>query len=517
MSINKVLTGYEMVEIDKIAIKRGIKALDLMEKAGQKVANITKKELEDFGKKNVLAICGKGNNGGDGFVASSILHSKGFNVITYYIGEPEELREPSKTSFKKVKLSGLTLKKIEKDLISFKKDLKNCDFVIDAIFGTGLKRPIKGIFLNIINLINESNKYVLAIDIPSGISGDTGEVFNVAIKANTTVTLQTYKFGLLNYPGASYAGDIKCVDIGIPQDLVDKYCKIFFIDDEWVLKRLPKRKAYAHKGDAGKLFVIAGSLGFTGAAYMCSMSALIGGAGVVTIAIPEGLNTVMETKLTEVMTLPLPQTKDGTLAISALPKILDEVKKFDCLAIGPGISLNEETSDLVISLVKNLKIPLVIDADALTILSENIEILRDSKAPIVITPHPGELSRLLNISEVNLKDRLELNKEISKKIKKISVLKGARTLISNPKGETYINLTGSPAMATAGSGDVLVGVIASLIAQGIDLFNAAIIGTYIHGLAGDMASEEIGQRSVIATDIMSKIPDAFLRIEGVSH
>ncbi|GAH66012.1 unnamed protein product, partial [marine sediment metagenome] len=168
----------------------------------------------------------------------------------------------------------------------------------------------------------------------------------------------------------------------------------------------------------------------------------------------EGLNTVMETKLTEVMTLPLPQTKDGTLAISALPKILDEVKKFDCLAIGPGISLNEETSDLVISLVKNLKIPLVIDADALTILSENIEILRDSKAPIIITPHPGELSRLLHITKVNLKDRLELNREISKNIGKISVLKGARTLVSNPEGETFINLTGSPAIATAGSGDV---------------------------------------------------------------
>ncbi len=514
MSINKVLTGYEMVEIDKIAVKRGIKALDLMEKAGQKVTNIAKKELEDFGKKNVLAVCGKGNNGGDGFVASSILHSKGFNVITYYIGEPEELREPSKTSFKKVKLSGLTLKKIEKDLISFKKDLKNCDFVIDAIFGTGLKRPVKGIYLDIINLINNANKYVLSIDIPSGVNGNSGEVLNAAVKANITVTLQTYKFGLLNYPGASYVGDIKCVDIGIPQDLVDKYCKIFFIDDEWVLKRLPKRKAYAHKGDAGKLFVIAGSPSFTGAAYMCSMSALIGGAGVVTIAIPEGLNTVMETKLTEVMTLPLPQTKDGTLAISALPKILDEVKKFDCLAIGPGISLNEETSDLVISLVKNLKIPLVIDADALTILSKNLEVLRNLKVPIVITPHPGELSRLLHINKVELKDRLELNREISKKIGKISVLKGARTLVSNPEGETFINLTGSPAMATAGSGDILVGLIASLIVQGVDHYDAAIMGTYLHGLAGDMAAEEIGQRSLIATDIMNKIPDTFLRIEG---
>jgi NAD(P)H-hydrate epimerase len=514
MSINRVLTGYEMAEIDKISVKRGIKTLDLMEKAGQKVANIAKKELEDLGKKNVLVICGKGNNGGDGFVTSSILYKSGFNVLNYYIDDPLKLKEPSKTSFDKAKLTGLTLKKVEEDLIQFKEDLQNCDFVIDAIFGTGLKRPVKGIYLEIINLINNANKYVLSIDIPSGVNGDSGEVLNTAVKANITVTLQTYKFGLLNYPGASYVGDIKCVDIGIPQDLIEKCCKIYFVDDEWVLKRLPKRKAYAHKGDAGKLFVIAGSPGFTGAAYMCSMSALMGGAGVVTLVIPEGLNAVMETKLTEVMTLPLPQTKDGTLAISALPKILNEVKKFDCLAIGPGISLNEETSDLVISLVKNLKIPLVIDADAITILSKNLEVLRDSKSPIVITPHPGELSRLLHIDKVRLKDRLELNREISKKIKKISVLKGARTLISNPEGETFVNLTGSPAMATAGSGDVLVGLIGSLIVQGVDPYDAAIMGTYLHGLAGDMAVKEVGQRSLIATDIMNKIPDTFLRIEG---
>lgn len=514
MSINKVLTGYETSEIDKFAAKKGIKTLDLMERAGQMVADVTIKKLEDSGKKNILVICGKGNNGGDGFVASSMLHKKGFNVITYYISDSQELREPSRTIFKKVKLAGLILKKIEEDLILFKEDLKNCDFVIDAIFGIGLKRPVKGIFLNIINLINESNKYVLAIDIPSGISGDTGEVFNVAIKANTTVTLQTYKFGLLNYPGASYVGEIKCVDIGLPQDLVDRYCKIYFIDDDWVLKRLPKRKANAHKGDAGKLFVIAGSPGFTGAAYLCSMPALLGGAGVVTLAIPEGLNAIMETKLTEVMTLPLPQTKDGTLAISALPIIMNAIDRFNCVAIGPGVSLNKETSMLVKSLVKDLRIPIVIDADALTILSENLEILRDSKAPIIITPHPGELSRLLHITKVNLKDRLELNREISKNIGKISVLKGARTLISNPEGETFINMTGSPAMATAGSGDVLVGLISSLIVQGVNLFDAAIMGTYLHGLAGDIASEEVGQRSLIATDIMNEIPKTFLRIEG---
>ncbi len=296
--------------------------------------------------------------------------------------------------------------------------------------------------------------------------------------------------------------------------MVDRYCKIYFIDDDWVLKRLPKRKANAHKGDAGKLFVIAGSPGFTGAAYLCSMPALLGGAGVVTLAIPEGLNAIMETKLTEVMTLPLPQTKDGTLAISALPIIMNAIDRFNCVAIGPGVSLNKETSMLVKSLVKDLRIPIVIDADALTILSENLEILRDSKAPIIITPHPGELSRLLHITKVNLKDRLELNREISKNIGKISVLKGARTLISNPEGETFINMTGSPAMATAGSGDVLVGLISSLIVQGVNLFDAAIMGTYLHGLAGDIASEEVGQRSLIATDIMNEIPKTFLRIEG---
>jgi len=514
MGINSVLTGYEMAEVDGLAVKRGIKALDLMEKAGQKVADVAKKELEDLGKKNVLVICGKGNNGGDGFVTSYILHKSGFHVLNYYIGDPEKSKGPSKINFDRAKLEGITLKKIKKDLTQFKEDLGNCDFIIDAIFGTGLKRPVKGIYLDIINLINDANKYVLSVDIPSGVNGNSGEVLNTAVKANITVTMQAYKFGLLNYPGASYVGDIRCVDVGIPQDLIDKYCKIFFIDDEWVLNRLPKRKVYAHKGDAGKLFVIAGSPGFTGAAYMSSMSALLGGAGVVTLAIPEGLNSVMETKLTEVMTLPLPQTKDGTLAISALPKILDEVKKFDCLAIGPGISLNEETSKLIISLVKNLRIPLVIDADAITILSKNLEVLRDLKVPIVITPHPGELSRLLHINKVKLKDRLKLNREISKKIKKISVLKGARTLISNPEGETFVNLTGGPAMATAGSGDILVGLIGSLIVQGVDPYDAAIMGIYLHGLAGDMAAEEVGQRSLIATDIMNKIPDTFLRIEG---
>ncbi|MCJ7657424.1 MAG: NAD(P)H-hydrate dehydratase, partial [Candidatus Atribacteria bacterium] len=400
-------------------------------------------------------------------------------------------------------------------LEEIQKAIQNSDLIIDAILGTGLKGRVTDLKAEIINLINLANKEVVAIDVPSGLNADSGKIEGPCIKATHTITLALPKIGLLLFPGASFAGKVKIEDIGIPSYLLkNNKIKTNIITQEIVKSFLPFRAIYSHKGSFGKVFILAGSVGMTGAAYLASEAAMRSGAGIVILGIPRSLNQIMEVKLTEVITFPLAETKKQSLGEDAEETILKLMKNFSVLGIGPGISRELETQRLVRKIIEKSNIPLVIDADAIFALSKDTSILKKVKAPPVITPHPGEMAKLINKDiDYILNNRLDIAREIAQEFGVIVVLKGARTVVANKEGEAYINIGDNSGMATGGTGDVLTGIICSLIAQGTDSFSAAIAGVYIHGLAGNLARDIKGERGMIAGDILSQVPQAFLSLE----
>jgi len=363
----------------------------------------------------------------------------------------------------------------------------------------------------------------LSIDVPSGLNADTGEISNVCVKADRTATMGLPKIGHFFHPGKEYSGEVTVIDIGIPQKIIDEEkIDLNVVTKEEVKELLPKRHDDAYKGSCGRVVLIAGSTGMTGAASLASLSCLKVGAGMAILGIPKSLNEIMEIKLTEVMTKPLPDVrKKGTLALRGLGEINLLLKWGDCLALGPGLGQHFETIELIRRLVTKIELPMVIDADGLNAIAKDSSILNQTKAPLILTPHIGELSRLINVPiEEIAKDRIKYASESAKRFNCIMVFKGAPTIVAEPKGEAFVNSTGNAGMATAGSGDVLTGIIIGLVAQMLFdrrerdvktiMKDAATCGVFIHGLAGDLAKEEKGEMGMIAGDIMEKIPEAIL-------
>lgn len=504
----KIVTSEEMQRVDKDAQTRyGISGLILMENAGIQTVRHIEEKYGELKKKRVIVVSGKGNNGGDGFVIARHAANRDADVSVFLLADAKGISGDAKTNLvilKKMKVPVYT------GISNLKGSLKESDLIVDAIFGTGLKTDVKGIYAKAIDLINKSGRPVIAVDIPSGIDADTGRIKGIAVKADATVIFGLPKIGHFIYPGAAHSGSLKIADISIPKTLTEKsLIKARLITRDHVKKILPVRRPDAHKGDFGHVFIIAGSPGLTGAAIMAGLSALRIGAGLVTLGIPEGLNNIFETRLTEAMTLPLPQTEEGTIAVSARTRILNFLKKADAVAIGPGLSQNRETAQLVRELMREVKIPIVIDADGINALSGHAEILKKAKGAVVFTPHPGEMARLINSSaaEIN-KDRIGIARRFAQQYNIITVLKGAGTIIAEPSGFIYINSTGNPGMASGGTGDVLTGMIAGLIAQRCSPPDAAIAGVFLHGLAGDLAAKDRGEAGLIAGDVIEKIPEA---------
>ncbi|MGH7429874.1 MAG: NAD(P)H-hydrate dehydratase, partial [Candidatus Methylomirabilaceae bacterium] len=357
---------------------------------------------------------------------------------------------------------------------------------------------------------------IVALDIPSGLSADGRILAGPSIKATLTITFGLPKRGLILFPGASRTGRVAVADIGLPGQLIaDEKLNVSLLDPDHVSCAFPPRDPNAHKGTYGHVLVLAGSRGKTGAAAMCSVSALRIGAGLVTLGVPESLNDVMEAKLTEVMTEPLPETAERTVAIAALGKLLKLIDGKRALAIGPGLSTQSETSEVVRELVATVTLPMVLDADGINALASKPETLARAAGPLILTPHPGELARLLSISRDEvLHDRIAIAKKVATDYRVHLVLKGARTLVVDPDGRVAINMTGNPGMATGGTGDVLTGLIAGLLAQGRDPGLAARAGVYLHGLAGDLAAEAVGQEAMLASDLMAQIPEAIRRVKA---
>ncbi|MGB2782936.1 MAG: NAD(P)H-hydrate dehydratase [Atribacterota bacterium] len=513
----KVVTSQQMKEIDRKAIEENnLFGLILMENAGLRIFQNLKKIYANLRLKKVIIFAGSGNNGGDGFVVARHLYNYGVKVKVFLLAPFNKIKGEAGENLNIIDKMGVEL--IETETTKFEEiqeAVQNYDLIIDAILGTGLQGRVTGLKAKIIDLVNVAGKEVVAIDVPSGLDADTGKLEGPCIKATHTITLALPKIGLLLFPGASYAGKVTVEDIGIPSCLLkNNKIKTNKVTREIVKSLLPFRATYSHKGSFGKVLILAGSVGMTGAAYLASEAAMRSGAGIVVLGIPRSLNPIMEVKLTEVMTLPLAETEKQSLGEDVEETILKLMKDFSVLGMGPGISLELETQRLVRKIIEKSNIPLVVDADAIYAISKDTNILKKIKVPMVITPHPGEMAKLVNKdTDYILNNQLDITREIAQEFGIVVVLKGARTIIANKEGEAYINVGDNSGMATGGSGDVLTGIICSLIAQGANNFSAAIAGVYIHSLAGDLARDIKGERGMIAGDILSQVPQAFLSLE----
>ena len=501
-----------MQELDRKAIETyRIPGIVLMENAGRGAAEEILKAFPDLQKKKVAIVAGKGNNGGDGFVIARHLTNCGVPVKVFLLTEPKALRGDAETNyyiFHRMKGEILSVSS-SKDYQKVKKDFERADLLIDAIFGTGLDAEVRGYYREVIDHLNTLHQPIAAIDIPSGLNADTGKPFGTAVRATLTLTFGLPKLGLLISPGVDYVGTLKVIDIGIPRNLVEEEkIQTYLLEREEIRKWLSvPRRPDTHKGDYGHLLVIAGSVGKTGAAAMVCEAALRMGAGLVTLAIPKSLNPIMEMKLTEVMTEPLPETPKQTLSLRAYSSILRLCENKRAVVIGPGLGTYKETQTLILKLVKALDIPLVIDADGLNALATQAKFLPATNRSLILTPHPGEMARLIRgtVKEIQ-ENRIGVSRSFSQVNHVYLALKGYRTLIVTPRGETYINPTGNSGLATGGTGDVLSGMIGGLLCQGFDILPSLQASVFLHGLAGDEVARELGEKSLVATDLIKKIP-----------
>ncbi|HHY41250.1 MAG TPA: NAD(P)H-hydrate dehydratase [Thermoanaerobacterales bacterium] len=512
----KVVSPSTMRLMDQMAIdKYKIPGVILMENAGIKVAQAVQNmwnAQKHCASRKIVFFCGKGNNGGDGFVAARHLANMGFETIVFIIANPDNIAGDAAINLEIIRNMGLRIKVIKEQAdLDEAKDLANGAFVlVDAIFGTGLKGDVKGIAKSVIEVINQLEIPVVSIDIPSGVCGSTGKILGTAVKAHQTVTLALPKIGLLLYPGAEYVGELITADIGMPVKLVEAInAEAQLLDLSWVRGCFKAAPPDAHKGTFGRVFIIAGSVGMTGAATLSSTAAVRSGAGLVTIGIPESLNDILEVKVTEAMTLPLPETSSRSIGKGAIEKALSFASKCDAVVLGPGLSTDYETAEFVRQFILDCTVPMVVDADGLNAMAESPAIFKKAKAPIIITPHPGEMARLLSttVSEVQT-DRIGAVKTAAEKFSCTAVLKGARTLIATSDGKLMINPTGNIGMATGGSGDVLSGMIGAFLARSMKPYEAAAVGVYLHGLAGDLSAKEQEQICLMATDIIDFLPKA---------
>ncbi len=514
----KLVTSEEMRRIDKKAIEEiGIPSIVLMENAGLKVADAIERKYGPLKGKYVYIFAGSGNNGGDGMVVARHLFNQKVKAKIFLLAEKKNIKGDAATNLAITEKMGIPMREITSPAFveSLEKELAKADIVVDALLGTGAEGAPRGLMKKIIDLINKHSKNTVAVDIPTGVDADTGEVRGEAIKAEYTVSLAYPKRGLYLYPGMDYAGEIEIADIGIPTGLEEDKINSELLTLAGISKKLFFRKPSSHKGSFGHLLVIAGSPGMTGAASLTALSALRVGAGLVTLGIPEDLNPILETKLTEVMTLPLPQSKDKTLCKEGFEKIKDFSQRCEAMAIGPGISSTKQTKELISTIIDQLDIPLVIDADGINVLAGELSLLKKYKAPLIITPHPGEMSRLVGASVEEIqKDRIGFTMALARRIGAIVVLKGARTVIASKQGNSWVNLTGNPGMATGGSGDILTGIIGGLLTQKLSCLEAAKTGVYLHGYAADLAAQKKGEISLIASDTLETIPEATRRIKS---
>ena len=519
-----VVTADQMRELDRRATDEyGIPSLLLMENAGRAVAEVARDWLGGLCAEMVLVVCGPGNNGGDGFVAARHLSNASADVDVFYFGDRASAKGDALANLEMAEKMGIHIDH-SRDVELLRSQIGRYRLVIDALLGTGTKGHLRQDMAAVVDAINSSSCFVIAVDIPSGLDADTGALLALdsgenavlgAVRAHATVALGLPKIGLVTYPGAAYAGEVTAADIGIPSRAVHEQFDQYTCLIRPYMTLLPgSRSADAHKGSFGHTAIVAGSVGMTGAATLAAEGALRIGTGLVTVLIPESLNDIMEVKLTEAMTIPVPQGNARAFGMASLESVLEYVNKWDSAVIGPGFGRDEDTIAFTLALIRKLKTPAIIDADALYAVSTDLSVLGKCKASLVLTPHPGEMAALLGTTTEQVQsNRLEAARSFAKEHGVTVVLKGAGTVIAEPEGDAYINTTGTPGMATGGTGDVLSGMMGGLLVQERRRTYAATAAVYLHGLAGEIAARKRGEAAMIASDLADSIGDAIREVQ----
>jgi len=524
-----------MRKIEQIAIQElGIPSILLMENASIRIAEHCLRYIKDISNPKVLIVCGSGNNGGDGFAIARHLYVKGIDTNILLACDTFSVKEDAAVNLLIVQKIGIPIELIKTaynhtiDQSPLKisssasgslcgNELESYDLIVDAIFGTGLTRNIEGNVRQLIETINFYAKYVISVDIPSGVHSDTGRIMGCAVKANETITLGFPKTGTFLYPGAEYTGKIHIEDISIPDNLIDRIeTKTHTLTESEAMDILPARKNRSNKGDFGRVLIFAGSNEMPGAAALACSAAYMTGCGLVCACVVKNTASVIHHWQREVVTRIVPD-KNGTYCKDSLSVVFnngkieigslsDDIRCASVIVLGPGIGRSADVTEFVQELIINSNASLVLDADALFAISGNVNILKELKAPCVITPHPGEMSRLTNLSVPEILDDIsDTAARFAKEYNTVTLLKDAHTVIANPDGEIFINTTGNNALSKAGTGDVLAGMIAGFTAQGVNVFKAGVLGAYFHGKACEEACLKKSNHGITASDIINNI------------
>jgi len=514
-----IFTAEEMRRLDRRAIAEiGIPGATLMENAGRGAAEAIAAALPALGAPRrgarVVIVCGKGGNGGDGFVVARWLKRRGAAPSVVLACAPDDVGGDARLKLEALRPTGIRPWRFEDDQ-ALAALLGRAHVVVDALLGTGSRGAPGGEVARAIELMNASGRPIVALDIPSGLPADGGAPAGVAVRAVMTLTFAGLKRGLLAAPGDGLAGRVSVIPIGVPEAEVARGVSTFLLEARDVALRFPPRARAAHKGTYGHLLLVAGSLGKTGAAALGAASAMRSGSGLVTVATPASQQPIVAAHVLEAMTEPLPETPAHTLALKAREVIAELAAPRDAVAIGPGLGLEDETRQVVRSLIEKLDKPMAVDADALTALVGHLELLRAAPRARCLTPHPGEMARMLGVGVSDVqRDRLETARAFATRYRAHVVLKGAHSVIAAPDGHAFLNPTGNPGMASGGTGDVLTGMLGAFLARGLDAEAALQSSVYLHGSAGDIAAERVGEESLIARDVIAAIPEAFKRLGG---
>ena len=514
----KILTSAEMREIDRAAIEDiGIPGAVLMENAGLRIARTIRRRFPDVGCLRIVIVAGKGNNGGDGFVVARHLANSGARPAILLLAGKDEVKGDAAVNLAVALKMGLPVTEV-RDPAAWRKarqEVLRAKIVVDALFGTGLAKPLEGLYAAAVEDINRSDAFKVAVDIPSGLSSDTFETIGPSVAADLTVTLAAPKIAHIFPPAADGVGELVVAPIGMPASLFDRAdLKLEMIEEAALAPFFARRKRDTHKGTYGHVLIFAGSLGKSGAATLAGRAALRMGAGLVTVATAAGVLPSVARGMAELMTEPLAETPERTIGAAALTRAVALLKGKSAVLAGPGLSTHPSTAEFLLGLLPKIKAPCVLDADGLNIVAARPGALKAMAGPVVLTPHPGEFARLIGrtVEEV-LRHRLELAPEFAVRNGVTLVLKGHRTLVAGPDGRVFVNPTGNPGMATGGSGDVLGGMIAAGLGQKAGLPEAVLAAVYAHGLAGDVAADRLGERALVAGDIIRCLPPALRAME----
>jgi len=509
----KIVTAKQIREIDRLSSEQfGIPSILLMENAGMRVVEALEERFEDLEDLTIGILCGKGNNGGDGFVVARQLIQKGIYPFIFLLGSEEDVAGDARTNLDILKAIGYppTVIGDAEEWYEEKVELLDADILIDALLGTGLTKPVAGLYGEVIESLREDfpRAEIISIDLPSGLPADSAHPIGPAVEADATVTFTALKPCLVLYPNQKYAGDVILADIGNPAELLDSpLLQMDLIVPEEFSAAIHARSAETNKGDYGKVLVIGGSIGKSGAAAMAGQSALRSGAGLVTIATPASVLSIVAASMPELMTAVLPDTNEGIASLLVGKTVL---------AIGPGLGSEAATQKMVRSVLQSSQIPSVVDADGLNAFEgQSAELRGTDERPVIITPHPGEMARLIGKEIEFIRcNRVDVARELAMANNVFVVLKGFRTVVAAPDGSVYINITGNPGMATGGTGDILTGMIAGIIAQEHfgTLIERLCLAVYLHGLAGDLAAEELGEETMVAGDILRFLHSAWAKL-----